>query len=151
MRFNSTVNQYTIDAVQAATYRPDSDGDGLPDAWEITFGLNPLDATGNNGANGNPDNDGLTNAQERAAGTIPLNADTDSDGLPDGWEVSSGLNPLDPNGNNGSSGDPDGDGQSNTQELIAGTNPTVPNAPTAPTNLKISLPINSQSNSGLVR
>ncbi len=33
----------------------DSDGDGLPDTWEIAHGLNPFDATGINGANGDPD------------------------------------------------------------------------------------------------
>jgi len=52
----------------------DSDGDGLPDAWEIANGLDPHDATGVNGANGDPDGDGLTNMQEYLAGTDPHNA-----------------------------------------------------------------------------
>jgi YD repeat-containing protein len=43
-----------------------------------------------------PDNDGLTNAQEIALGTDPLNFDTDGDGYPDGLEVALGSNPLDP-------------------------------------------------------
>ncbi|ALC17042.1 hypothetical protein DSOUD_2278 [Desulfuromonas soudanensis] len=42
----------------------DDDGDGLPDAWEITYTLDPLDATGINGAAGNPDNDSFTNLEE---------------------------------------------------------------------------------------
>jgi hypothetical protein len=49
----------------------DTDGDGLPDAWENQFGLNPNAAGGNDGPNGDPDGDGATNAQERTAGTHP--------------------------------------------------------------------------------
>ena len=43
---------------------PDADGDGLPDAFEIQYGLNPNSAAGSNGANGDPDGDGFTNMQE---------------------------------------------------------------------------------------
>jgi hypothetical protein len=39
----------------------DADADGLPDTWETANGLNPKDATGNNGGNGDPDGDGRTN------------------------------------------------------------------------------------------
>lgn len=42
------------------------------------------------------DSDGLTNAQEIALGTDPLNPDTDGDGFYDGLEVLLGTNPLDP-------------------------------------------------------
>jgi hypothetical protein len=49
----------------------DGDGDGLPNSWEITFGLDPNSATGVNGAAGDPDNDGVSNADERTAGTHP--------------------------------------------------------------------------------
>ncbi len=51
--------------------RPDSDGDGLPDGWEIQFGLDPYSASGNNGADGDPDGDGLTNLEEWALETNP--------------------------------------------------------------------------------
>ena len=65
----------------------DTDGDGLPDGWEVNHGLDPLDngtynfrtgAAGNpaNGASGDPDGDGFTNAQELANGTDPNNPDT---------------------------------------------------------------------------
>lgn len=61
---------------------PDTDGDGLPDGWEANNGLDPLDngtynfrtgGPGNPdmGANGDPDGDGFTNAQELASGTHP--------------------------------------------------------------------------------
>ena len=42
----------------------DSDGDGLPDSYEIAFGLNPNSGTGGDGAGGDPDGDGQTNLQE---------------------------------------------------------------------------------------
>ena len=44
----------------------DADGDGLPTDWELQFGLNPNSNAGNDGANGDPDGDGVTNAQEFA-------------------------------------------------------------------------------------
>jgi YD repeat-containing protein len=46
--------------------------------------------------NGDPDNDGLANAQELILGTDPFNADTDGDGFSDGVEVASGSDPLNP-------------------------------------------------------
>ena len=39
----------------------DTDGDGLPDLWEVEAGLNPLSALGADGAQGDPDGDGVTN------------------------------------------------------------------------------------------
>jgi hypothetical protein len=74
----------------------DTDGDGLPDFWEDGYGLNPDDATGDHGAAGDPDQDGLTNGEEYKLGTNPLNPDTDQDGLSDGAEVTQGSDPLDP-------------------------------------------------------
>ena len=52
----------------------DTDGDGLPNTWEQSFGLNPNDPTGNNGASGDPDGDGLTNIGEYTAGTSPIDS-----------------------------------------------------------------------------
>ena len=42
-----------------------------------------------------PDGDGLTDEQELALGTDPLNADSDGDGVDDGTEVAAGTDPLD--------------------------------------------------------
>ncbi|KKM85497.1 hypothetical protein LCGC14_1288440 [marine sediment metagenome] len=75
---------------------PDTDGDGLPDHWEIFYGLDPLNATGIHGALGNPDWDLLYNKDEFFHGTNPRNPDTDSGGQADGSEVYYELNPLDP-------------------------------------------------------
>ena len=123
----------------------DSDSDTLSDAWETQYGLDPLSGSGANGAAGDPDGDGRSNAQERTAntnpkvwdtdgdglsdgdeatrGTNPLSTDTDSDGLMDGWEVANSLSPLSAAGSNGAAGDPDGDGRSNLQEQAAATLP----------------------------
>lgn len=67
----------------------DSDGDGIPDAWEEKHGLNPSDPSD---GNKDPDNDGVTNIKEYQKGTDPKDADTDNDGHNDGEDDY----PLDP-------------------------------------------------------
>ena len=49
----------------------DADTDALPDWWELRYGLSSASATGDNGATGDPDNDGRTNLEEYQAGTHP--------------------------------------------------------------------------------
>lgn len=71
----------------------DLDCDGLPDAWELAYGLNPRDPRD---AMADPDGDGLRNLTELARGTNPRNPDTDGDGYSDGTEVAEGYDPLDP-------------------------------------------------------
>ena len=62
---------------------PDSDGDGMPDGWEVQHNLDPR----RNDANEDADNDGLTNLEEYEHGANPQVADTDGDGISDGLEV----------------------------------------------------------------
>lgn len=131
----------------------DSDEDGMPNAWETTYGLNinsAADAALDN------DSDNLTNLREYLAGTNPNDADSDDDLAKDGAEVQAGSNPMlasskppmhhgapagvlgeDLNGNGMSDAwelwagsfnlnellDVDGDGMSNGDEAEAGTNP----------------------------
>jgi hypothetical protein len=61
----------------------DWDGDGMPDDWEIRFGLNPWI----NDADIDSDGDGLTNLEEYELGFDPFNPDTDGDGILDGEEA----------------------------------------------------------------
>jgi hypothetical protein len=49
----------------------DADGDGLPDDWEVANDLEPALASGDDGAAGDPDRDGLTNLEEYLGGTDP--------------------------------------------------------------------------------
>ena len=91
----------------------DSDNDGLPDVWELEYGLN-----WNDGADAQTDSDfdGLTALQEFQAQTSPINSDTDSDQLPDGFEVGNTLNPLDAAD---AALDNDSDSYTNLQEFYA--------------------------------
>ena len=42
----------------------DADGDGLPSQWEAQYGLDSLSGTGEDGALGDPDGDGMNNLEE---------------------------------------------------------------------------------------
>ncbi|MCB1071158.1 MAG: immune inhibitor A, partial [Kiritimatiellae bacterium] len=72
----ATTNIISPDPTQA-----DTDGDSLPDGWEILYGLNPVVS---NSVNTDDDCDGLVLVDELARGTDPNNPDTDGDGLYDG-------------------------------------------------------------------
>jgi len=72
----------------------DTDEDGLLDEWELRAGLDPEDATGDNGADGDPDLDGLSNAEEQEYGTHPKRPDSDFDGVSDADEIQAGTDPT---------------------------------------------------------
>ena len=127
-----------LDTVSVAATEPeglDDDGDGLPNAWERCYGLDPSDPTD---ASADPDQDGLANLEEYERGTNPMDPDTDHDGLVDGHDgvMPTGLFPqgVDCNGDGFADGelgygcdplvaDTDGDGMSDGAEVAAGLDP----------------------------
>lgn len=84
MRNQSQAQQIEVESLSAnftvslalTTVVIDADGDGLPTTWENANGLNDNDASGNNGANGDPDGDGLTNIIEWLVGLNPQLVDS---------------------------------------------------------------------------
>ena len=66
----------------------DTDNDGMDDEYEVTNGLNPLDAAD---ADLDMDDDGLTNLDEFIYGTSPFDVDSDGDGFSDNLEVLRGT------------------------------------------------------------
>ncbi len=94
----------------------DTDGDLLPDGWEIANGLNARSGTGAEGANGDPDNDGLSNFKEWTFGASPHSSDTDGDGVSDGQEAGQGSSPSDPSDN----GQPPSEDQLLEMKIIVG-------------------------------
>ena len=73
------------------TVLPDYDHDGMPNDWELSHHLNPLDPTD---AFTDADGDDLSNLREYQLGTDPRSMDTDSDSANDGAEVTAGTDPL---------------------------------------------------------
>lgn len=84
---------------------PDADNDGLPNAWEVQYGLDPYTAQD---PEIDTDNDGLTDYEEYYLGTSPI--DTDSDG--DGYDDATDVFPIDPT----EWADTDGDGIGDNSE-----------------------------------
>ncbi len=120
--YNAGSNPMLIESVPG-----DIDGDGLSDEDEdLYFGNNngiiePSDL--GQTADGDFDDDYVSNADELAAGTLPNNAsswlDVDNDGMNDGYEMAYGLNVgVDDSGVQG-----DSDTFTNLEEHNAGTDP----------------------------
>ncbi len=104
----------------------DTDGDMLSDGYEVTTRLLATSVGGIHGLNGDGDNDGLSNIQERLNRSQPRLADSDGDGLSDASEVASGSNPAGPGAVtsvawlapvNFSLGDPGFDGKTEAYEM----------------------------------
>jgi len=85
------LSTYTEVSLGTDPTNPDTDGDGLPDGWEVKYGLDPLDSSD---ASRDLDGDGLSNVEEYRYGTDPTATDSDHDGFSDGLEVSLGTNPA---------------------------------------------------------
>ncbi len=110
----STQPFFINDAVAIRPFVPpdDTDGDGMPDAWEDMFvGLSKDDPSDRD--EDILDVDGLTNFEEYQNGTDPTDSDTDDDMLSDGEEVNNrGTDPTNP--------DTDGDDLSDNVETDTG-------------------------------
>ena len=112
---NAILNGLTLEEVGSL----DSDQDGLVDAWEEQY-FNDL----GQGADGDPDQDRLTNLEEVAAGTDPTEADTDGDDLEDGVETNTGsFVSASDTGTSPTNADTDGDGLNDGAEIDTGTDP----------------------------
>ena len=81
----------------AAVYQGDSDGDGIPDLWEIQHGLNPFNPDDANLPSVNPFAHGLGNLQvyQNQSVLIADNYSTLGDGIADWWKVKYGFSLTD--------------------------------------------------------
>lgn len=96
----------------------DTDDGGTQDGTELLAdGTNPVFGNGNDDAAADPDNDGLSNAQEAILGTDPDDADSDNDGLDDGTEVGNDAS-LDAGDTDPLDSDSDDDGLTDGNELL---------------------------------
>lgn len=106
---------------------PDTDQDGLTNAYEQSKGLNPADR--------DTDHDNLPDGYETVVThTSPMLADSDADGIQDAFEIPRGLDPNSPDTDrdghlDGSFAadwrDDDRDGLDNRLEELAGYNPAL--------------------------
>lgn len=111
------VKTFPISAAQLTSFpQVDTDGDQIPDWWELEYGFAANSA---NNANSDTDSDGLTTLEEFNADTNPSNADTDGDLLNDGDEVEDYTT-------NPNKQDSDDDGLSDADELLThNSNPLI--------------------------
>jgi len=140
----SNADEYAL--IHAGVYvRPDhwdTDLDGMDDAWEVFYGLDPVSAIGDDGANGDPDSDGISNIDEYLGPDgIGWRADYNRDGIAEFTTSRDAMNPRD--------ADSDRDGVPDGQEFLLDL--TYPTHPMSSTNfMPRSLRMNVDSGAGAV-
>lgn len=134
----SNLNGYSVGlhAIQIVDATLDADASGIPDWYEMQYGLEPA---GPATAAADADADGLTNLQEFQRGSDPKSRDTDGDGLADNEEPPENVAKVDSDGDglgdydevkaalpsNPNLADTDGDGISDRLENQVGLDPGV--------------------------
>jgi len=119
----------TVDDSGCSPEQLDSDGDGMPDYWELRYDLNPNDPADRDE---DPDGDGYTNYEEYLQGTdptVPDIFDSDGDGIPDDQDkcpFTQAGETVDSDGCAESQKDSDGDGIDDAWENRAGLDPFDP-------------------------
>ena len=96
-----------------SSWKPDTDGDGMADWWEIQYFTN----LGRDGSL-DRDDDGLVDSAEFAYETDPTHRDSDGDGVTDGDEVAAGTDPNTEVTVTGVKGDLNGDGLTDLADVI---------------------------------
>jgi len=134
----SNIDGYSagLHGIQIVDAALDADASGIPDWYEMQYGLEPA---GPATANADPDGDGLSNLQEFQRGSNPRKKDTDGDGLADNEESAENSLTIDSDGDglsdyaeakaplpsNPNLADTDGDGISDKLETQIGLDPGV--------------------------
>lgn len=118
---------------------PDTDLDGLGDAYEVANGLNPADNgsidSEREGASGDFDGDGLTNLMESVNETDPGESDSDGDGLSDLVETDTAIFvDMNDRGTDARIVDTDGDGLDDMAESGTGVFVSLADTGTNPVN-----------------
>ena len=125
------------------TARTDTDGVGIPDYLEVTYGSQPFDGdspfaagAGDEDSEGGPAGDSIPDGLEQflaflgAEAPVTEQSDSDGDGIPDVIELLAGMAPLSDSVLDPSLVfDTDGDGIADYVELLHGSNPDDADAP----------------------
>ncbi len=127
VRYNIPLNPMRANSTGVPDGEVDCDGDGIPNAEELTVGLNPV---ARDDASLDTDGDGVSNYLEWLWGKrglaldlrdpLDVRLDHDGDGIPDGLEITNDLNPT---LTTDAGSDFDADGLTNAQEVLNGLDP----------------------------